>query len=61
VAFGYGAHVCLGANLARTELRTVFPLLFGRFPSLRLAADLDDIELRSNRLAGGVASVPVLW
>jgi cytochrome P450 len=61
VAFGYGAHVCLGANLARTELRTVFPLLFGRFPTLRLAVHLDDIEMRSNRVAGGVASVPVRW
>ncbi|HEU5473580.1 MAG TPA: cytochrome P450 [Actinophytocola sp.] len=61
VGFGYGAYVCIGANLARTELRTVFPLLFGRFPGLRLAVDLGDIEMRSNRLAGGVTSVPVLW
>jgi len=44
VAFGYGAHVCIGANLARTELRTVFPLLFRRFPGLRLAVGVDDIR-----------------
>ncbi len=61
VAFGHGAHVCVGANLARIELRTVFPLLFGRFPGLRLAVDVDDIDVRSNRLAGGVDRMPVHW
>ena len=61
MAFGYGAHVCIGANLARTELRTVFPLLFRRFPGLRLAVDVDDIEMRPNRVAGGVVAVPVAW
>ena len=61
VAFGYGAHVCIGANLARTELRTVFPLLFRRFPGLRLAVDVDDIRVRTERIAGGVDRVPVTW
>ncbi|GAB3440730.1 cytochrome P450 [Actinophytocola sediminis] len=60
VAFGHGAHVCIGANLARIELRTVFPALFGRFPTMRLAVDVDDIGVRTNRIAGGVESVPVL-
>jgi cytochrome P450 len=61
LAFGHGAHVCLGANLARTELRTVFPALLRRFPQLRLAVDVEDIEVRHNRLAGGVDEVPVTW
>lgn len=61
VAFGYGAHVCIGANLARTELRTVFPLLFRRFPGLRLAVDVGDIRARTERIAGGVDRVPVTW
>ena len=60
VAFGHGAHVCIGANLARIELRTVFPALFRRFPTMRLAVDIDDIAVRTNRVAGGVESVPVL-
>jgi cytochrome P450 len=60
VAFGHGAHVCIGANLARTELRTVFPALFRRFPTMRLAVGIDDIAVRTNRIAGGVESVPVL-
>jgi cytochrome P450 len=61
LAFGTGAHVCIGANLARTELRTVFPALFRRFPGMRLAVGLDDIAVRTNRVAGGVDRVPVTW
>ena len=61
LAFGTGAHVCIGANLARTELRTVFPKLFARFPGLRLAAGIDEIPVRVNRVAGGVDAVPVTW
>jgi cytochrome P450 len=39
LAFGYGAHRCVGAELARMELRTAFPALARRFPTLRLATD----------------------
>ena len=61
LTFGHGMHVCIGANLARTELRIVFPALFHRFPGLRLAAGLDELELQSQRVTGGVDRVPVLW
>ena len=36
VAFGGGADFCLGAPLARAEAQIAIPLLFERFPSLRL-------------------------
>jgi cytochrome P450 len=36
LAFGGGAHFCLGAPLARAEAQIAIPLLFQRFPSLRL-------------------------
>ncbi|MFI7104061.1 cytochrome P450 [Streptomyces sp. NPDC050161] len=61
LAFGHGAHFCIGANLARTELRTVFPALFRRFPRLRLAVDIEDIAVRTDRLTGGLNEVPVTW
>lgn len=61
LAFGHGAHFCIGASLARTELRTVLPALFRRFPGLRLAVDVDGLEVRPNRLTGGLDNVPVLW
>jgi cytochrome P450 len=36
LAFGRGVHACLGASLARLELRIAIPLLFDRLPGLRL-------------------------
>jgi cytochrome P450 len=61
VAFGHGGHVCLGQNLARTELRIVFSSLFRRFPDIRLTQDLKDLEIRNDRTGGGVGSVLVTW
>lgn len=37
LAFGHGAHHCLGRPLARLELQQALPALFTRFPQLRLA------------------------
>ena len=37
VAFGHGVHHCLGAPLARMEMRVAFPALLRRFPDLALA------------------------
>ena len=61
VGFGHGEHFCIGASLARTELRTVFSTLARRLPGLRLAGDLDDIEVRAHHITGGVTSLPVTW
>jgi cytochrome P450 len=38
LSFG-GAHFCLGAPLARAEAEIAIPLLFERFPTLRLDPD----------------------
>jgi cytochrome P450 len=39
VGFAQGAHYCLGAALARAEMRVVLPAVLDRYPALRLAAD----------------------
>ncbi|MEA2296793.1 MAG: hypothetical protein QOE86_4432, partial [Solirubrobacteraceae bacterium] len=37
IAFGKGVHTCIGAMLARIELRVAVARLFERLPGLRLA------------------------
>ncbi len=59
VAFGGGGtHFCLGANLARMELRLIFQELATRMPDLQLAGEPD--RLRSNFI-GGIKHMPVTW
>ena len=50
LGFGYGIHYCLGANLARLELRVLFEELLSRFGSARLVRPVE--WTRSNRHAG---------
>jgi cytochrome P450 len=51
VAFGGGgAHYCLGANLARLEIRALFEQVLARLPDLRLAGPVE--RLRSNFING---------
>ncbi len=57
VAFGGGgAHFCLGANLARLEIRCLFEQVLARLPTMRLAGPVD--RLRSTFI-NGVRSMPV--
>jgi cholest-4-en-3-one 26-monooxygenase len=50
VAFGIGEHFCLGANLARLEIRAIFEELIKRVPDMELAAPVR--RLRSNFING---------
>jgi len=50
LAFGHGLHYCLGANLARLEIRVLFEELLPRFSEYRLAAPVE--WTRSNRHTG---------
>ncbi|HZB31285.1 MAG TPA: cytochrome P450 [Streptosporangiaceae bacterium] len=61
LAFGHGVHHCLGAPLARAELRIAYPALLRRFPGLRLADPLASVPLRAHNVIHGVTSLPVMW
>ncbi len=57
MAFGYGIHLCLGANLARMEARVFFEEFFARFKGIEPCAD--PVFIRSNSIHG-FKDMPVL-
>jgi cytochrome P450 len=61
VAFGHGVHYCLGAPMARLELRLALPALFRRFPNLRLAEPDAPIEMRGDNFVHGPVRMAVVW
>ncbi|MFL6121794.1 cytochrome P450 [Actinophytocola sp.] len=61
LAFGYGAHSCLGQNLARLELQVVFDTLLARIPTLRVAVPLEELPIRDDAASYGLDALPVDW
>jgi cytochrome P450 len=61
VAFGAGAHHCLGAQLARMELQEGFGGLLTRLPGLRMAVPLAGIEFREGQVIASMRELPVTW
>ncbi len=59
LAFGHGFHRCVGAELARMELRIAFPALARRFPEMALAVPAAELGHRPLSLVYGVEQVPV--
>jgi cytochrome P450 family 142 subfamily A polypeptide 1 len=52
VAFGFGAHFCLGASLARLELRVLFEELLPRLPDMHLVSEAPPPAVPSNFIRG---------
>ena len=59
LSFGHGPHFCIGASLARTELRVGLGTLFRRLPGLRTAVEPSALTLHTERLTGGLDELPV--
>ena len=58
VSFGFGPHYCLGAHLARTQMRAMLGQVLTRMPDLR--PDGEPIRLTSN-FQNGLKHLPVRW
>jgi cytochrome P450 len=58
VAFGYGVHFCLGAHLARLELRIFFEELLARVTDLQLTAEP---SRSATVFVGGLKHLPVSY
>ena len=52
IAFGHGPHFCLGASLARLELRVVFEELLDRLPNLQLVDPAEPPNRPANFVSG---------
>jgi cytochrome P450 len=58
IAFGYGIHFCLGAQLARVELRSLFGQLVPRLESLELSGEP---QTAKTTFVGGHKTVPIRY
>jgi cholest-4-en-3-one 26-monooxygenase len=60
VAFGFGAHFCLGNQLARLELRVMFERLLLRLPDLAMDT-ADKLTRRKSNFISGIEAMPVTF
>ena len=58
IGFGMGEHVCLGAHLARLELRHAFAQLRERLQECELAGPVERVR---SSFVGGIKRAPMRW
>ncbi|CAM5338241.1 cytochrome P450 [Streptomyces abikoensis] len=58
VSFGYGPHFCMGAHLARAQMRALLRAVLERLPGLERAGEA--VRLTSN-FQNGLKHLPVRW
>lgn len=61
MAFGFGAHTCLGQHLARAELQIMLTRLLQRFPTIRLERPPADLDWNDEALIYRMYALPVSW
>ncbi|KUP97001.1 cytochrome P450 family protein [Thermobifida cellulosilytica] len=60
ISFGYGPHVCPGAPLARLEAQVALPMLFERFPDMKLAVDDSELVPNPSVIVNSLREFPVV-
>src|SRR5690606_12941654 len=58
LAFGFGAHVCLGQHLARMEMRALYRELLSRVDRIELAGERRYMQ---SRFVGGLKTLPIRY
>jgi cytochrome P450 / NADPH-cytochrome P450 reductase len=58
ISFGDGTHFCLGANLARLEVRALYTELFSRIPDITV---IGDVERMRSSFINGIKRMPVTF
>jgi cytochrome P450 family 142 subfamily A polypeptide 1 len=58
LAFGFGTHFCLGASLARLEVRVMFEELLARLTDFELAGE-EPFRRRSSNFVSGLETLPI--
>jgi cholest-4-en-3-one 26-monooxygenase len=58
IGFGRGEHVCLGAHLARLEIRTMYRQLSERLVSMERTGEVDRVR---SSFIGGIKRAPMRW
>jgi cytochrome P450 len=61
LAFGYGAHQCLGQHLTRLEMEVAFNTVFTRIPEIHMAIPEEQIKFKYDASPYGVYELPVTW
>jgi cytochrome P450 len=59
LAFGHGFHRCVGAELARMQLRVTFRALVRRFPTMALAVPAHELRFHDLSIVHGLTALPV--
>jgi Cytochrome P450 len=60
LAFAFGAHYCLGNQLARLEGRVALRALVDRFPNMRLAVPKDELAYKPTQSLRGLRHLPLV-
>jgi cytochrome P450 len=61
VGFAHGPHFCLGAPLARMEMRLAIAATIKRFPGLRLAVAPEELAYDTGHILRSLEALPVTW
>lgn len=61
LAFGHGAHRCIGQWLARAEIQAAIAAVATEIPTLRLAVPVEELRFRNDNFVAGVEELPVTW